>query len=173
MKMAASAGLLLCLMMLAGCGYHTTAHGTGLPQDVHNIAVPAFSNQTRTYKVEQVLTTAVVKEFQTRSRVHILNERSSDADATLYGTVTGAAISPLTYDAQTGRASTMLVTINMKVQLVAKNGHVLFQNANYTFHDEYQVSREISSFFDEESPALDRMSQDFARTLVSGILEAY
>jgi hypothetical protein len=35
------------------------------------------------------------------------------------------------------------------------------------------VAREIASFFDEQTPALQRMSRDFARTLVSDILEAY
>ena len=38
---------------------------------------------------------------------------------------------------------------------------------------QYQVSRELTSFFEEDSPAVDRLSRDFARTLVSNILEAY
>jgi len=50
---------------------------------------------------------------------------------------------------------------------------VLFENPNYSFHDQYQISHDIASFFEEESPAVDRLSQDFARTLVSNILEAF
>jgi len=61
----------------------------------------------------------------------------------------------------------------MKVSLVDSHGKVLFENPNYSFHDQYQISREITSFFEEESPAVDRLSQDFARTLVSNILEAF
>jgi outer membrane lipopolysaccharide assembly protein LptE/RlpB len=49
--------LVLCLA-LAGCGYHATGRGS-LPTSIHSIAVPAFGSQTRTYKVEQLLTTAV------------------------------------------------------------------------------------------------------------------
>ena len=49
----------------------------------------------------------------------------------------------------------------------------LFENQNYTFRQEYQVSREVNTFFEEETPALQRMSQDFARTLVSDMLEAF
>ena len=41
------------------------------------------------------------------------------------------------------------------------------------FREQYQVSREITSFFEEESPSLVRLSGDFARTLVSNILEGY
>jgi len=56
---------------------------------------------------------------------------------------------------------------------VDRHGKVLFENPSYSFHDQYQISREITSFFEEESPAVDRLSQDFARTLVSNILEAF
>jgi hypothetical protein len=49
----------------------------------------------------------------------------------------------------------------------------LWQNQNYTFREQYQISREVSSFFEESDPALERLSLDFARTLVSNVLEAY
>ena len=52
-------------------------------------------------------------------------------------------------------------------------GHTFFENQNYTFRQQYQVSREVTSFFEEETPALQRMSQDFARTLVGDIVEAF
>jgi hypothetical protein len=63
--------------------------------------------------------------------------------------------------------------VTLKVSLVDRNGKVLYENRNYVFRQQYQVSREISSFFEEESPALERLAQDFARTLVSNIVEAY
>jgi len=80
---------------------------------------------------------------------------------------------PLTYDAQTGRVSSAVVTVAMKVTLTDRSGKVLFENLNYSFRQQYQVSREVTSFFEEETPALQRMSQDFARTLVSDVLEAF
>ena len=119
------------------------------------------------------MTAAVVREFLSRTKFHVVNQDTGDADAVLHGTVTSAQLSPLTYDSQTGRASSALVTLNMKVSLVDRNGKVLFENPNYVFREEYQISREVSSFFEEESPAIDRMSRDFARTLVADILENY
>jgi hypothetical protein len=80
---------------------------------------------------------------------------------------------PLTYDSQTGRASTVLVTVSMKVSLTDKQGKVLYQNPSYLFREQYQVSQEPSSFFEEDSPALERLSREFARTLVSNILEGF
>ena len=160
-------------LLLVSCGYHTAGHATRLPQQLHTIAVPAFTNKTQTYRIEQSLTSAVVREFNSRTTYRIVHDAKDDADAVLRGSVLNAGTSTLTYDAQTGRASTMLVTVNVSVQLVDRKGAVLYDNPNYTFREQYQVSREIASFFEEDSAALDRLSRDFARTLVSNILEAY
>jgi outer membrane lipopolysaccharide assembly protein LptE/RlpB len=171
-KLSTAAVLLMAIVSLA-CGYHTTANHVRLPESVHAIAVPAFANQTQNYRMEQVLTAAVVREFVTRTKFRILNEPGDDADATLRGTVVSTQLAPLTYDSQTGRASSALVTVTMRVSLVDRKGVSLFENPNYTFREQYQVSRELPSFFEEDSPAIDRLSRDFARTLVSNILEAY
>lgn len=159
-------------MALVACGYHTGVHNK-LPTEVKTIAVPMFTNQTQSYRVEQVLTAAVIRELNTRTKFHVLPEVSNDADAILRGTVVSASAAPLTYDSETGRASTALVTVHMSVSLVDRKGTVLFDNPNYTFREQYQVSREVSSFFEEDAPALDRLARDFARTLVSSIVEAY
>ncbi|HZU32388.1 MAG TPA: LPS assembly lipoprotein LptE [Candidatus Angelobacter sp.] len=158
---------------LAGCGYHTAGHATRLPASVRSIAVPMFVNQTQTYRIEQILTRDVVREFLSRSHYQVVNNPGESSDAVLKGTVISAQAAPLTYDAQTGRISSAVVTVSMKVSLADHSGHILFENPNYTFRQQYQVSREVTSFFEEETPALQRMSQDFARTLVSDIMEAF
>jgi outer membrane lipopolysaccharide assembly protein LptE/RlpB len=164
---------ILIALTLSSCGYHAVGRGNRLPSDVHTLAVPVFINQTQAYRVEQMLTRDVVREFIARTHYRVVNTQENSPDATLRGTVTAAQTAPLTYDAQTGRISSAVVTLNMKVTLVDRSGRVLFENPNYTFREQYQVSREITSFFEEETPALQRMSQDFARTLVSDILEAF
>jgi outer membrane lipopolysaccharide assembly protein LptE/RlpB len=161
-------------LALAGCGYHTAGHATTLPQNVKTIAVPAFVNQTQTYRIEQTLTAAVVQEFVTRTNYHVTNHAAdASADATLHGTVFSTNLTPLTYDSQTGRASSVLVTVGVKVSLTDKEGKVLFQNPSYVFREQYEVASEISSFFQEDSPAFHRLSRDFARSLVSNVLEGF
>ncbi len=160
-------------LAFTGCGYHTSAPNVILPSDVRTLAIPAFVNQTQTYKVEQTLTKAVVREFTTRTRYHIVFEPGDDADATLRGIVLSATTAPATYDSTTGRASTELVTVKMRVILTDRKGKVLFENPEYTFREEYQVSGELRSFFEEESPALDRLARSFARSLVSNVLEGF
>ena len=171
-------GILACLLSMlmvggTGCGYKTGGHATTLPESVHTIAIPAFINQSKTYRVEQVLTAAVVREFLSRTHYRIVNKESGDADATLRGTIVATQLTPVAYDSATGRAASAIIVVNMKVSLVDSHGKVLFENPSYSFQEQYQISRDINSFFEEESPAVDRLSQDFARTLVSNILEAF
>ncbi len=164
---------LLPTLILLGCGYHTAGHAVQLPDNVKTIAVPTFKNETLTYRIEQMLTDAVVREFTSRTHYRILNDPSETADATLRGTVLSTTASPLTYDSATGRAASVLVVVSIKVTLTDRNGKVLYQNPAYLFREQYELSQDLSSFFEEDSPAFRRLSQDFARTLVSNILEGF
>jgi outer membrane lipopolysaccharide assembly protein LptE/RlpB len=163
----------LVLLLSASCGYHTLGHASQLPENVKTLAVPAFKNETMTYRVEQMLTASVVREFMLRTHYRILNDASDDADATLHGTVLSTVASPMAYDTTTGRAASILVVVSMKVVLSDRQGKVLYQNPSYVFREQYEVSQDLTSFFEEDSPAFRRLSQDFARTLVSNILEDY
>ncbi len=167
-----AAALLAPLLLLSACGYHAAGKGSQLPPNIKILAVPSFLNQTHTYHVETGLTNAVIREFNTRTRYRVV-QSEADADAVLRGTVTSAEVAPVAYDSVTGRAATGLATIMVKVTLTARDGRVLYSNQNYVFRDQYQISNELSSFFEEQGPALDRLSRDFSRTLVSNILEAF
>ena len=171
-RWAARAALALS-MIAPACGYHTVGHGNALPQNVRTIAIPGFVSQSQTFRIEQRLTDAVVREFNTRTQFHVIHEAHNDADAVLKGTVLSASTTPVAYDSKTGRAASALVTVSMQVILTDRQGKVLFQNPSYLFHEQYELSRDLPSFFEEDSPAVDRLSRDFARTLVANILEAY
>ena len=161
------------VLLCAGCGYHTAGHAGQLPESVKTIAVPAFKNETTTYRIEQMLTSSVVREFTTRTHYRILNDPGDEADATLSGTVLSTSASPLAYDTATGRAASVMIVVSMKVTLADRSGKVLYQNPAYLFREQYEVSQDLQSFFEEDSPAFRRLSQDFARTLVSNILEGF
>lgn len=166
--------ILTTLFLLIGCGYHTAGNSAAeLPRNVQTIAIPGFASRSPMFRVEQQLTDAVVREFNARTQYHVIHESNSDADATLKAIVLSASSIPLAYDSQTGRAASASITVNIQVTLTDRKGKVLFQNPNYIFHDQYELSRDLTSFFQEDSPAADRLSRDFARTLVANILEAY
>lgn len=169
----ALAGCVVLLLAVSGCGYHTSGHAVRLPDNIHTIYVPMFENITQTFRVEQTITAAVVQELRSRTSYRIVTTNDGSADTTLNGMVNYTANSPLTYDSVTGRISSSLITVGAKVSLINRAGKTLWSNPNYLYHEQYQVSRDVSSFFDESNPAFLRVANEFAKSLVSNILEAY
>jgi outer membrane lipopolysaccharide assembly protein LptE/RlpB len=163
-----------CMGLIAsGCGYHTAGKAVRIPPDVKTVSVPMFQNETKNYRIEQIITNDVVHELSSRTHYRLVSSPGDDVDATLKGTVLTSEVAPSTYDSQTGRATTALVTVTASVKLVDRHGKVLFENDNYTFRDQYELSADPASFFEEDSMAVRRLSADFARTLVSNVLEAF
>ena len=174
MKCSPGVVLAACFSLaLAGCGYHVAGKGDKLPTDLHTLSIPAFVNGTQVYHIEQDLTSAVAHEFTNRTRYHVISRDDHSADATLHGAVQYVYVVPLTFDTRTNRVATVQVQVGLKVTLTDKNGKVLYDNPNYLFREQYQESSSLSAFFQEESPALQRLSRDFARALVSDVLETY
>jgi outer membrane lipopolysaccharide assembly protein LptE/RlpB len=172
MKLRA-ATLLVLTSLLTGCGYHTAGSATHIPPNVHTLSVPIFTTRVQAYKTEMTFTQAVVRELNTRTRYNILNSDSVDADATLRGTILSETITPLTYDATSSQSSSYLVAVTARVILTAHDGTILYRNDAITFREQYQSTQDLSSFIQEGSPAISRMSRDFARTLVSDMLESF
>jgi outer membrane lipopolysaccharide assembly protein LptE/RlpB len=159
--------------LLAACGYHVAGRPTGAPAEWRTIAIPAFKNDTTHDRIEQRFTEAVIREFIARTKYRIVQDPAS-ADAVLHGEVLSIDTNPVLFNATTGEVTAMLVTVQVKVELddvVSKKP--VYQNADMTFRDEYQISSDPQSFFNEEDPALGRMSRDFASHCVATILEGF
>ena len=161
------------LSMIAGCGYRVVGRDSALPSTWHTVAIPIFVNRTPTYRIEQTVTTAVIHEFLTRTKYRIV-PRAAGADAVLRGEITDIQAVPLLFDASSGHVNTMLVTVRLKVTLDDQQSQkVVYRNDNFVFRNEYQVSSDVNHFFQEEGPAMGRMSRDFASDLVSRLLEGF
>ncbi len=174
-------------IFLSSCGYHAGGMASQLPPGLKVIAVPALKNDTTRYRIEQRMTEAVVREFIARTKYRIVPTEES-ADAVLHGEITSFEAAPAVFDTTpatsstnvtatnvtTARATTMLVSVHLKVLLeeVGTN-RVLYKNDDYLFREPYEISTDSSKFFDEQGPALQRMSRDFASRLVSDVLENF
>ncbi len=161
------------LAVLSGCGYHTAGSATHIPANVRTLAVPIFTTHAQAFHTEMAFTQAVVRELDTRTRYTVLNSASPDADATLAGTIVSQTVAPLTYDASSGETSSYLLTITARVLLSAHDGRVLYQNDALVFREQYQSTQDLNGFIQEDSAAVRRVSQDFARTVVSDMLESF
>jgi len=92
-----AAGVTLVGLVGTGCGYHTVGSAAELPQNIHTIAIPGFVSHSQTFRIEQLLTDAVVREFDARTQYHVIHDAHADADAVLKATVLSASASPLVY----------------------------------------------------------------------------
>jgi len=164
---------LFLIVAFTGCGYHQAGSATHLPPNVRTLAVPVFTTKVQAYRTETAFTQAVVRELNTRTKYRVLTSDNEDADATLHGTILSETIAPLTYDATTSQSSSYLVTVTAKAVLTGHDGRVLYENDAITFREQYQSTQDLSGFIQEGSPAVTRMSRDFAQSLVSDILESF
>ncbi|MGE5326542.1 MAG: LPS assembly lipoprotein LptE [Deltaproteobacteria bacterium] len=163
-----------CFLISAyACGYHVAGKGDALPPDVRTIAVPIFVNKSSRYRIEQTLAKAITQEFIERTSYRITPD-PREADAVLEGTVKDVRAGVVTFDLNTGRATTMQIQVTADVKLVdVRTQKNLFANSNYIFREQYQISPSESGLFEEDQPALERLSRDLARTLVTAILENF
>jgi len=165
--------LLAALFFATRCGYHVAGRAGNLPSEWKTIAVPAFKNDTARYRIEQRFTEAVIRQFIQRTKYRIVQNPES-ADAVLRGEVLSIDTNPVLFNATTGQVTTTLVTVHTKVQLVdAATQKVVYENDDMLFRDEYQISTDVQSFFEEQDPALERMAKDFAAQLVSNVVENF
>lgn len=163
---------LVCGLTASGCGYRVVGRTNTLPAEAQTIAIPAFTNQTTTYRIEQIFTQSVVREFIARTKYRVVPEEDG-ADLVLHGQVIGLAAGAVGFDPVSGVTTTVLVTVTARVQLVDSKGKPVYQNNNLVFREPYQISENPNLFFQEEGPALGRMSKDFADQVVSDILENF
>lgn len=175
---------LLALVLLAvaagGCGYSLAGRGSFLPADIKIIGVPQFVNRTQIFNLETQLTQKVRSEFIGRGRYQILPD-ATGVDALLTGEVSGVSVQPVSLTAQ-NIASRYVITMTARVELRdVKANTVLWENPGLVFRQEYDAPNagavggviDPASFLGQDLNALDRMTNDFARSIVSAILEAF
>lgn len=177
MKALVSVLLLMAAVAESGCGYSLAGRGSFLPDYIKTIGVPTFGNRTTVFNLETQLTQKVRSEFIGRGRYQIVPD-ATNVDALLTGEVTGVAVQPASFTDQQ-LASRYIITMTASVALRdIRENKVLWENPGLVFRQEYeaqagQTAADPAAFFNQDTSALDRMSTDFARSIVSAILEAF
>jgi len=165
-----------CLLLSAfflSCGYKVAGRGERLPPDIKTIAVPIFVNQSPTFRIEAKLAGSISRELLERTKFQI-TPNPAGADAVLKGRVKEVTRGVITFDLTTGRASSLQIQVITDVKLEDLHSHkVVYANPNFVFREQYQVSETTSGLFEEDQAALDRLSRDVARTLVTELLENF
>lgn len=145
---------------------------SGLPKNIKRVAVPAFQFEAQgaRYRVESRFTEAVSREIIKRGRGLKVQGTRDGADAVIEGTIRNFTFSGVLLDRE-GRARVYEVTIVAAVTVRdLKQDTILYDNQNLIFRDSFEFSNDPRSFFNEEDPAVERMSRAFAETIVSTII---
>jgi hypothetical protein len=166
--------LIISCLCFTGCGYHVAGRTDLVPKSVRTVAIPAFANATVRYKLSDRLPQAISREFIARTRYQIITD-PQQADAVLRGSVVNYVAFPILFDQATGRASGLQVNVTMQVSFVERaTGKVIFTRPNFEMHQRYEIAvTNDRAYLEEDDAALDRLSRDVARDLVSAILENF
>ena len=168
------AGCVLALSLcVASCGYHVSGGADLLPKRIHTIAIPAFGNATNNYKLSERITAALTREFISRTRYRIVAD-PNQAEAVLTGAVINSLSYSTVYDPLTSRASGAQVIVILQVTLTDRsNGAVLFSRPSLEVRERYEISVDARTYFEESDSAMERLSRDVARSVVSAVLENF
>jgi len=183
MVRARARGLFLCalcslgVLCLPGCGYSLAGRGSFLPAYIKIMGIPTFTNRTVVFNLETLVSQKVRSEFIGRGKYQILPE-ATGVDALLNGEITAVSIQPASFST-TQLASRYAIMMTAKIELRdLRENKVLWENPSVMFRQEYDATggRTIldpAAFFQQDTNALERISTEFARTIVSAILEAF
>jgi outer membrane lipopolysaccharide assembly protein LptE/RlpB len=165
---------LLLALGTAGCGYHVAGHADLMPKNVQTIAIPAFGNLTTgRAKLSRLITADVSREFMSRTHYTIVTQ-PEQADAVLVGVLSNFNSFPIISDPVSGRSTGIQVVAVLQVTLTDRHtGKTIFSRPTYEYRERYEVTLDPQTYFDESGTAIERLSRDIARSVVTAILENF
>jgi hypothetical protein len=165
-------------LALSSCGYALAGRGSFLPAYIQTIGIPVFVNNTAVFDAEQLLTARVRQEFIARGKYKVIPE-ASGADAVLRGEIASITLTPSGFNAD-NQATRYIVQVVMRISLRdLKTDKVIWENPSLVYREEFDIVSNTGSvldpnaFFGQGGNALERMATEFARTVVSSLLEGF
>lgn len=160
---------------LPGCGYSLSGRGSFLPAYIKVIGVPMFVNSTTVFDVEKRITERVIAEFIGRGKYKI-EPATTGVDGLLTGEISSITLAPAAFT-NDRQASRYVLTLTARIEFKdMKSNKILWSNPAMQFREEFDVATDVndpSAFFGQDANALERVATEFARSLVSSILEAF
>ena len=166
--------VLVALAASAGCGYSLAGRGSFLPPHIRTIGVPTFTNLTPVFDVDRRVTDSVVSELIGRGKYKV-ERTSTGVDAVLSGEISSITLVPAAFNERQASRYVLVMTAKVEFRDV-KNNTVIWSNPALQFREEYDIpatAADPTAFFGQDVDALNRLATEFARTLVSAILEAF
>lgn len=158
------------------CGYSLAGRGSFLPAYIRTIGVPLFANQTPVYDIERRVTERVRGELIGRGKYKV-EPVEAGTDAVLSGEIVAISLAPAAFT-EAQQASRYVLTLVARIEFKdLKSNKVLWSNPAWQFREEYDITNvttvDASAFLGQDTNAVERLAAEFARSVVSAILEAF
>ena len=161
--------LLLAAFLAGGCtGYQLGPATPAYLRNVHAIAVPTFTNTTLMPRIEVLVTSTVIKQFQQDGTFRIVNPDA--ADATLKTEIVSVGRAP----ARSVRGNVLsttefYLTLTVKYTLLGRDGKAL-TSGGAAGSTTFFVGTDVNT---DERQALPLAAEELARHLVSQLSEGW
>jgi outer membrane lipopolysaccharide assembly protein LptE/RlpB len=121
-------GILLGILLLAGCGYQVRGRETNLPPGIHSLAIPILDNRTDQTGIESDVTQALAAKFISTKQLSVTTR--SSADALLTGRILSFATTPVAVTTSTQVSTEYRATLVVEFTFqTLRDGKVLFREA--------------------------------------------
>ncbi len=166
--------LIICflfIMLSTGCtGYRLVGSGSGISGTVNKIAIPVFENSSSEPGIERNLTAKIRETFIQDGRLRVVREQKADLIFT--GNINHYELKPVSFDTNDNVTEYwVIMNIDVKVRDASKDKNLIDQIFKSKWN--YEVSSELLSSERARIDAIDEASKDFARKMVSLIVEGF
>lgn len=164
----------LALAGLQGCGYALVGKGIAVDPSIKRIGVPLFKDRSGKAGLDQKVTRAVIEELQKRGRFEVV-QTAEGVDALVDAEITGYQVSPVAFEGtgEATQASRYAIVLSARVRYAKADAkEPIWATDHFSYRDDFDLGDALT-FFDREDQAIDRLTQAFARQLVSAMLEAF
>jgi hypothetical protein len=183
MRRAPLLGLIAVLLAPPACGYSLLGRGIVVDPTIKRVGVPLVKDHTGKAGLDEKITSKVSQELLKRTGYGVVQD-STGVDALLEVELLSYTVNPVGFSEEAARstaATTATATTASRYSLVLtarvkylKVGQTepIWSSDSFTFRDEWDIG-DASSYFDREDQALERLSTEFAKSLVATMLEAF
>ncbi len=168
--------IVLLAIIHTGCGYSLAGRGSFLPAYIKRIGVPQFTNNTAVFELDRQVTDRVRSEFIGRGKWTVVPE-STGVDGLVTGVISSVTLTPVAFN-QAQQATRYALTLSASVEFKdMRTNTVLWANPSMQYREEFSLNPtsalDTATFLGQDVNARERMANEFARALVSSILEAF
>lgn len=158
--------------VLTGCGYHLVGSGSSLPGHIKKVGIPLTVNRTAEPGLEDVLTKAMIDEFNKDGRLKVVS--NEEADAILYGEVVSFQTAALSFEKGLVTGYRVVMRVDLKLEDL-KEKKVIWEEKDMesTLRSDYKPTSDVSATRDAKDEAIRKACRDIAQDIISRIHEGF